>query len=98
MLFRKFFILLFSIVDMKLSLNNYNSLCFEHSKPGKVDELRNLVAKTVLSDPINYNEATLQKSPQDYAKFIRQSNSWGGTIKSLFPTTYQTLIFKDLLS
>jgi hypothetical protein len=53
-------------------------LCFEHSKPGKVEELRNLIAKAIVSDPINYNEATLQKSPEEYAKFMKQTNSWGG--------------------
>lgn len=58
------------------------SLCFEHSKPGKVEDLRNLIAKAILSDPINYNEATLQKSPEEYAKFMRQTNSWGGMISN----------------
>jgi len=69
------------------------SLCFEHSKPGKVEDLRNLIAKVILSDPINYNEATLQKSPEDYAKFMKQTNSWGGSIElSIFSEHYKAEI------
>jgi ubiquitin thioesterase OTU1 len=69
------------------------SLCFEHSKPGKVEDLRNLIAKVILSDPINYNEATLQKSPEEYAKFMKQTNSWGGSVElSIFSEHYKAEI------
>jgi ubiquitin thioesterase OTU1 len=69
------------------------SLCFEHSKPGKVEDLRNLIAKVILSDPINYNDATLQKSPEEYAKFIIQTNSWGGSVElSIFSEHYKSEI------
>jgi hypothetical protein len=33
-------------------------------------ELRKIVANKVLSDPVNFNEAILGKSPKEYASWI----------------------------
>lgn len=44
-------------------------------------ELRSMVAQAIQSDPEMYNEATLEKSPDDYCKWIQYSDSWGGGIE-----------------
>ncbi|CDW86261.1 ubiquitin thioesterase otu1 [Stylonychia lemnae] len=52
-------------------------------------KLREVIAKIVRSDPINFNEAILGKSPEEYAQFISGQNSWGGAI--------ELMIFADQL-
>jgi ubiquitin thioesterase OTU1 len=54
------------------------SLCFDHVS---VADLRSLIAKTVLADPINWNEGTLQQKPSDYANYIKKTNTWGGSVE-----------------
>ncbi|KAF2258534.1 OTU-domain-containing protein [Lojkania enalia] len=44
-------------------------------------ELRSLVAQVIQSDPEMYNEAILQRSPDEYCKWIQYSDSWGGGIE-----------------
>lgn len=44
-------------------------------------ELRSLVAQAIQRDPDYYNEAILQRSPDDYCKWISYSDSWGGGIE-----------------
>lgn len=44
-------------------------------------ELRSLVAQAIQRDPSYYNEAILQRSPDDYCKWIQYSDSWGGGIE-----------------
>jgi ubiquitin thioesterase OTU1 len=44
-------------------------------------ELRSLVAQAIQRDPEMYNEAVLQRSPDDYCKWISYSDSWGGGIE-----------------
>ncbi|OAL54808.1 OTU-domain-containing protein [Pyrenochaeta sp. DS3sAY3a] len=44
-------------------------------------ELRSLVAQAIQRDPTYYNEAILQRSPDDYCKWISYSDSWGGGIE-----------------
>ncbi|CBX97972.1 hypothetical protein IAQ61_010077 [Plenodomus lingam] len=46
-----------------------------------MDELRSLVAQGIQSNPELYNEATLEKSPDEYCKWIMNPNSWGGGIE-----------------
>ncbi|KZO90517.1 hypothetical protein CALVIDRAFT_542634 [Calocera viscosa TUFC12733] len=43
--------------------------------------LRSLAAATILSDPINYDEATLGQSPDSYATAIQKPQTWGGAIE-----------------
>ncbi|KZT55105.1 hypothetical protein CALCODRAFT_499047 [Calocera cornea HHB12733] len=43
--------------------------------------LRSLAAATILSDPINYDEATLGQSPTSYAEAIQKPQTWGGAIE-----------------
>jgi ubiquitin thioesterase OTU1 len=43
--------------------------------------LRQLIAATVESDPVKYNEAFLGRSNVDYCNWIRQPDSWGGGIE-----------------
>ena len=45
------------------------------------DDLRQLIASVVMSDPDTYNEASLTKSGDDYCKWILDSSSWGGAIE-----------------
>ena len=40
-------------------------------------ELRSLVAQAIQRDPEYYNEAILQRSPDEYCKWISYSDSWG---------------------
>lgn len=44
-------------------------------------ELRSLVAQAIQRDPDMYNEAVLQRSPDEYCKWISYSDSWGGGIE-----------------
>ncbi|KAH8726653.1 hypothetical protein GQ44DRAFT_705306 [Phaeosphaeriaceae sp. PMI808] len=44
-------------------------------------ELRSLVAQAIQRDPDMYNEAVLQRPPDDYCKWISYSDSWGGGIE-----------------
>jgi ubiquitin thioesterase OTU1 len=44
-------------------------------------ELRSLVAQAIQRDPDYYNEAILQRAPDDYCKWIQYSDSWGGGIE-----------------
>ncbi|KAF2786700.1 OTU-domain-containing protein [Melanomma pulvis-pyrius CBS 109.77] len=44
-------------------------------------ELRSLVAQAIQADPDRFNEAVLQRSPDDYCKWISYSDSWGGGIE-----------------
>jgi ubiquitin thioesterase OTU1 len=44
-------------------------------------ELRSLVAQAIQRDPEMYNEAVLQRSPDEYCKWISYSDSWGGGIE-----------------
>lgn len=44
-------------------------------------ELRSLVAQGIQRDPDLYNEAVLQRSPDEYCKWISYSDSWGGGIE-----------------
>ncbi|CAG7828031.1 unnamed protein product [Allacma fusca] len=43
--------------------------------------LRQLIAATVESDPVKYNEAFLGRSNSDYCNWIKQPESWGGGIE-----------------
>ncbi|KAF9701924.1 hypothetical protein EKO04_000461 [Ascochyta lentis] len=44
-------------------------------------ELRSLVAQSIQRDPEYYNDAILQRSPDDYCKWIQYADSWGGGIE-----------------
>lgn len=44
-------------------------------------ELRSMVAQAIQRDPELYNEAVLQRAPDDYCKWISYSDSWGGGIE-----------------
>lgn len=44
-------------------------------------ELRSLVAQAIQRDPEMYNEAVLQRTPDEYCKWISYSDSWGGGIE-----------------
>jgi len=45
------------------------------------NELRQLVTGFVMSDPENYNEIFLGKTPSEYCEWIMQNSSWGGAIE-----------------
>ncbi|KAH7138080.1 hypothetical protein B0J11DRAFT_4239 [Dendryphion nanum] len=44
-------------------------------------ELRSLVAQSIQADPERYNEAILQRKPDEYCQWIQYSDSWGGGIE-----------------
>lgn len=48
---------------------------------GKSQELRRVIAHKVRSDPEQYNEAVLEKSNQDYCRWILDRQKWGGAIE-----------------
>jgi ubiquitin thioesterase OTU1 len=67
-------------------------LIFEQSMD-VAPKLRQLVADTILKDPITYDEAFLGRPPSDYASTILKSNSWGGAIElAIFAEHFQTEI------
>lgn len=49
--------------------------------PACVLEMRNLIADIVFSDPLNYCEAVLGKSNEEYCQWIRRDDTWGGAIE-----------------
>ncbi|KAF2281155.1 OTU-domain-containing protein [Westerdykella ornata] len=44
-------------------------------------ELRSLVAQAIHADPDMYNEAVLQREPDEYCRWIQNQDSWGGGIE-----------------
>ncbi|KAF3005113.1 ubiquitin-specific protease otu1 [Curvularia kusanoi] len=44
-------------------------------------ELRSLVAQAIQRSPEYYNEAILQRTPDDYCTWIQHADSWGGGIE-----------------
>ncbi|OTF75177.1 ubiquitin thioesterase OTU1-like protein [Euroglyphus maynei] len=54
----------------------------------KCPRLRNLIAETVRSDPITYNEGFLGKSNNDYQNWIRNEDHWGGGIELSILSSY----------
>ena len=48
--------------------------------PHPPDELRQIVASYIISDPKNY-EGILEKSPEEYAEWIMKDASWGGEVE-----------------
>ncbi|KAH9426008.1 aminotransferase [Dermatophagoides pteronyssinus] len=54
----------------------------------KCPRLRNLIAETVRSDPITYNEGFLGKPNDEYQKWIRNEDHWGGGIELSILSAY----------
>ncbi|ONK65864.1 uncharacterized protein A4U43_C06F1750 [Asparagus officinalis] len=52
----------------------------DHDKQ-KAAELRQVIAATVASDPVKYNEAFLGKSNEEYCTWILDPEKWGGAIE-----------------
>lgn len=50
--------------------------------------MRDMIAKSVSSDPITFNEAILGKKNSDYCKWIKDSTSWGGSIEIMILSKY----------
>lgn len=50
--------------------------------------MRELIAKTVKNDPVNFNEAILGKKNSAYCDWIRESSSWGGSIEIMILSKY----------
>lgn len=46
-----------------------------------MQEMRAIVAAAIQANPIDYNEVILQKSPDDYCRWIQRDESWGGDIE-----------------
>lgn len=44
-------------------------------------ELRSMVAQGIQADPDMFNEAVLQRKPDEYCQWIQYSDSWGGGIE-----------------
>jgi len=69
------------------------SYVLENKAKDKVSYLRNLIAKEIMSDPNSYNEGILGKKPADYQKWIKDNNSWGGSVELIiFAKHYKTEI------
>jgi ubiquitin thioesterase OTU1 len=49
--------------------------------------IRELIAARIMSDTNLFNEAILEKTPEDYCNWIMDRNSWGGGIElSIIPS------------
>ena len=46
-------------------------------------ELRSIIAQYIQANPGTYSEAVLEKKPDDYCRWIQESESWGGSIELL---------------
>ena len=46
-----------------------------------VTELRSMVAQSIQAQPDLYSEVVLQKSPDEYCRWIQSSDAWGGGIE-----------------
>jgi len=69
------------------------SYVLENKANDKVSQLRNIIAKEIANDPISYNEGILGKTPRDYQNWIKQNNSWGGSVElNIFAKHYKTEI------
>jgi ubiquitin thioesterase OTU1 len=44
-------------------------------------ELRSIVASEIQADKETYNEAILQKAPDEYCRWIMNPDSWGGYVE-----------------
>ena len=51
-------------------------------------QMRELIAGVVMSDPVTYTDAFLDKSNEDYCKWIQNSESWGGAIEVAILSNY----------
>jgi ubiquitin thioesterase OTU1 len=61
--------------------------------PTTIQKLRQMVSDIIITDPINYNAAVLEKDPFDYCEWIRRENSWGGAIElKVFSEVFKTAI------
>lgn len=64
-----------------------------HQDRSRADELRQLAAHLVLSDPVTYDAAVLGRDPAEYAQWIAQPHHWGGAIElALLARHYATEI------
>ncbi len=52
------------------------------------NDLRKVISDAIINDPNNFNEAVLGKSPSNYAKWIRETTSWGGGIELMILSDY----------
>lgn len=50
--------------------------------------MREIIAKTVKNDPVEFNEAILGKKNSEYCSWIRNSSSWGGSIEVMIFSKY----------
>jgi ubiquitin thioesterase OTU1 len=49
--------------------------------------MRELISARIMIDPNLFNEAILEKKPEDYCAWIMDKNSWGGGIElSILPS------------
>jgi ubiquitin thioesterase OTU1 len=51
-------------------------------------KMRDLIAKCVKENPVFFNEALLGKKNHDYCDWIRNPNSWGGSIECMILSTH----------
>lgn len=51
-------------------------------------EMRQIVARAVLADPLTFSEVILGKTPLAYSKWIQQPQSWGGAIEMMVLSDY----------
>lgn len=59
----------------------------------QVQMLRSLVADIIVSNPDEYSEAVLGRSPVGYARWIKETKSWGGGIElAIFSSYFETEI------
>jgi len=76
------------IPDDNACLFNAIGYCLENKSMDKSQNLRNLIAGFISSDPITYDEGILQKSNSDYCAWIKRQNSWGGSVELMIFADY----------
>ncbi|KAH8556409.1 hypothetical protein BGW37DRAFT_472429 [Umbelopsis sp. PMI_123] len=69
----------------------FRSIGYALSKSAeRTQELREVIAASILSDPITYSEAILGRPVDQYVEWILKPNSWGGAIElAIFSNYYE---------
>ncbi|AJV22505.1 Otu1p [Saccharomyces cerevisiae YJM1342] len=59
----------------------FHAIAYGIFKQDSVRDLREMVSKEVLNNPVKFNDAILDKPNKDYAQWILKMESWGGAIE-----------------
>lgn len=63
----------------------FNAISYALYKTFNIKEhgytMRKIIQQAISKDPVNYNSAILEKTNEEYQKWILSANAWGGSIE-----------------